>query len=113
MAKVKTICRQNSNEPLAVLLRRLNPVLRGWATYFRAGVSASTFQYLSTYASGRVWDGSGENTAITWKELRRRFCGGDWWPTDGEYYLFDPGRMRIIRYRYRGTKVPTPWTATA
>ncbi|MFE3781118.1 group II intron maturase-specific domain-containing protein [Amycolatopsis sp. NPDC059090] len=31
------ICRQNNNEPLAVLLRRLNPVLRGWATYFRAG----------------------------------------------------------------------------
>ncbi len=49
MAKVKAICRENLNEPLAVLLRRLNPVLRGWATYFRFGVSSSTFQYLSKY----------------------------------------------------------------
>ncbi|MGW5742882.1 hypothetical protein [Amycolatopsis sp. NPDC003861] len=40
------------------------------------------------------------------------FCGGEWWPTDGQSYLFDPGQMRIIRYRCRGTKTPTPWTAT-
>ncbi|WP_284742305.1 group II intron reverse transcriptase/maturase [Amycolatopsis sp. RTGN1] len=114
VAKVKMICRQNNNEPLAVLLRRLNPVLRGWATYFRAGVSASTFQYLSKYAWERVmgWIRR-KHRKITWKELRRRFCGGEWWPTDGRSYLFDPGRMRIIRYRYRGTKIPTPWTATS
>jgi RNA-directed DNA polymerase len=114
MAKVKTICWQNNNEPLAVLLRRLNPVLRGWATYFRAGVSASTFQYLSKYAWERVmgWIRR-KHRKITWKELRRRFCGGEWWPTDGQSYLFDPGRTRIIRYRYRGTKIPTPWTVTS
>ena len=114
MARVKTICRQNNNEPLAVLLRQLNPVLRGWATYFRAGVSASTFQYLSKYAWQRVmgWIRR-KHRKITWTELRRRFCDGGWWPTDGEYHLFDPGRMRIIRYRYRGTKIPTPWTAAA
>ncbi|MGW4528610.1 group II intron reverse transcriptase/maturase [Amycolatopsis sp. NPDC004378] len=114
MAKVKMICRQNNNEPLAALLRRLNPVLRGWATYFRVGVSASTFQYLSKYAWERVmgWIRR-KHRKITWKELRRRFCGGEWWPTDGQFYLFDPGRMRIIRYRYRGTKIPTPWTAAS
>jgi RNA-directed DNA polymerase len=114
MAKVKTICRQNNNEPLAALMRRLNPVLRGWATYFRAGVSASTFQYLSNYAWQRVmgWIRR-KHRKITWKDLRRRFRDGGWWPVDGQSYLFDPGRMRIIRYRYRGTKIPTPWTATA
>jgi len=35
MAKVKTITRQNNNEPLAVLLYQLNPVLHGWAAYSR------------------------------------------------------------------------------
>jgi len=111
MAKVKTICRQNSNEPLKVLLHRLNPVLRGWATYFRSGASASTFQYLSKYAWERVmgWIRR-KHRKITWKELRRRFCDGGWWPADGQFYLFDPGRTRIIRYRYRGTKIPSPWT---
>ena len=44
MAKVKAMCRQNLNHPLEALLHRLNPVLRGWAIYFRPGVSSSTFQ---------------------------------------------------------------------
>lgn len=112
MAKVKMICRQNNNEPLAVLLRRLNPVLRGWATYFRTGVSASTFRYLSKYAWERVmrWIRR-KHRKITWKELRRRFCGGGWWPTDGQSYLFDPGQMQITRSR--GTKIPTPRTAAS
>jgi len=114
MAKVKAMCRQHINHPLAALLHRLNPVLRGWATYFRVGVSASTFQYLAKYTWERVmgWIRR-KHRRITWKELRRRFCGGEWWPTDGNVALFDPGRMRIIRYRYRGTKIPSPWAAAA
>ncbi|MFE3781117.1 hypothetical protein ACFXPA_23435 [Amycolatopsis sp. NPDC059090] len=75
-------------------------------------MSASTFQYLSKYAWERVmgWIRR-KHRKITWKELRRGFCGGEWWPTDGQSYLLDPGQMRVIRYRYRGTKIPTPWTA--
>jgi RNA-directed DNA polymerase len=77
MAKVKMICRQNNNEPLAVLLRRLNPALRGSATCFRAGVSAATFQYLSKYAWERVMGWARrKHRKITWDQLRRRFCGG-------------------------------------
>jgi RNA-directed DNA polymerase len=114
MAKVKTICRQNINSPLAALLRRLNSALRGWGTYFRSGVSASTFQYLSTYVWERVvgWIRR-KHRRIRWKNLRRRYCAGGWWPTDEHVSLFDLGGMRIIRYRYRGTKIATPWTARA
>jgi len=38
-AKCKAICRTNVSLPLAVLLHKLNQVLRGWTTYFRPGVS--------------------------------------------------------------------------
>jgi RNA-directed DNA polymerase len=112
MAKVKAISTLNNNEPLAVLLRQLNPVLHGWAAYFRFGVSSATFQHLSNYAWERVirWIRR-KHRKITWKELRRRYCGGRWWPADSNTALFDPGKMRTIRYRYRGTKIPTPWTA--
>ena len=76
-------------------------------------MSSATFQYLSKYAWERVvrWIRR-KHQKITWKQLRRRYCGGRWWPADGNTTLFDPGRMRTIRYRYRGTKIPTPWTAT-
>ena len=40
-AKVKTLCRQNINLPLEVLLHRLNSLLRGWTAYFRPGVSSA------------------------------------------------------------------------
>src|SRR5690349_6564418 len=52
LAKVKTVCCEvGVNQPLDVLIRRLNPVLRGWCAYFRPGVSSVTFAYLRHY----VW----------------------------------------------------------
>ena len=53
--KVKTLCRRmDTNQPLDVLLLRLNPMLRGWCAYFRPGVSSATFAYLSAYTWARV-----------------------------------------------------------
>jgi RNA-directed DNA polymerase len=53
-AKVKTISRQNLNQPLAVMLHRLAPALRGWVNYFRHGTSKATFDYLRHYTWRRV-----------------------------------------------------------
>ena len=112
--KVKTLCRQNTNLPLEVLLHRLNPMLRGWTAYFRPGVSSIAFRYLRAFTWRQVvsWLRR-KHRRITWKELRRRYCGGGWWPADGEVILFDPGAVRTTRYRYRGTKIPSPWPSTA
>ena len=75
--KVKVICRQNHNLPLKVLLHRLNSLLRGWTTHFRAGVSSTAFNYLRAFTWRQVmrWLRR-KHPRITWKELRRRFCGG-------------------------------------
>jgi RNA-directed DNA polymerase len=54
MAKVKAICRQNVNLPLEALLHQLNPVLRGWTSHFRPGVSSAAFGYLRAYLWARV-----------------------------------------------------------
>ncbi|GAB3165966.1 group II intron reverse transcriptase/maturase [Myceligenerans halotolerans] len=112
-AKVKAICRQNTNLPLDVLLHRLNPVLRGWTTYFRPGVSSATFQYLSHYAWQRTlaWIRR-KHRGMNWKELRRRYCGDGWWPTENGTTLFNPAKVTTTRYRFRGAQIPTPWTAT-
>jgi RNA-directed DNA polymerase len=109
-AKVRTITRGSTNEPLEVLLRRLNPVLRGWAQYFKHECSAATFDYLQAFTWRRVvcWLRH-KHPSATWKQLRRRYLPG-WWPTDGEVELFNPARVRIVRYRYRGDRIPSPWT---
>jgi RNA-directed DNA polymerase len=109
-AKVRAITRGGTNQPLAVVLRRLNPVLRGWANYFRHGVSKATFDYLNAFSWRRVicWLRHKHRRA-NWKWLRRRYLPG-WRPTDGEVTLFNPASIAVTRYGYRGGQIPTPWT---
>ena len=53
MDKVRSLTRRAKHRTLADLLRRLNPVLRGWCNYFRHGVSTRTFSYLDHFAFWR------------------------------------------------------------
>ncbi|MFE5374898.1 group II intron maturase-specific domain-containing protein [Streptomyces mirabilis] len=112
--KVRDLCRMDINLPLEVPLHRLNRVLKGWTAYFRFGISHATFHYLRAFVWQRVigWLRR-KYRRSNWKELRRRNCGGRWWPTTEEVTLFDPAKVRTIRYSYRGTKIPSPWTGTA
>jgi RNA-directed DNA polymerase len=48
----------------------------------------------------------------TWKQLRRRYCDGGWWPHGQDRALFDPAKTSTTRYRYRGTVIASPWPAT-
>jgi RNA-directed DNA polymerase len=110
-ATVRALTTTMRNQPLKVLLHRLNWVLRGWTTYFRHGSSSATFDYLRAFAWRRVvcWLRR-KHPRSSWKELRRRYLPG-WWPTQGEVRMFNPGAVRIVRHRYRGAKIPIPWTS--
>lgn len=112
MRKVKLRCdRIDTNQPFAVLLRSLQSLLRGWTTYFQPGVSHATFHYLSHYTWHSVirWLRRKHRKA-NWKQLRRRYCQGGWWPADGQVILFNPAAVATTRYRYRGSKIPAPWS---
>jgi len=112
--KVKAICRQNTNLPLAILLRRLNSLLRGWTTYFRPGVSSVAFNYLRAFTWRQVYRWlRRKHPKRNWKNLRRRVTVDGWWPADGDVTLFNPGAVRTTRYRYRGAQIPSPWPSTA
>jgi RNA-directed DNA polymerase len=114
MAKVRERIRMvGSNNSLSNLLTRLNRVLQGWTGFFRYGVSRATFDYLRHFVWQRVvaWLRR-KHPDMTWKKLRSRYLPG-WWPTEGEVALFDPGSVKVTRYRYRGARIPTPWEAVA
>ena len=57
------------------------------------GCPASTFGYLRAFTWRQVvrWLRR-KHPGITWKELRRRYCVGGWWPADGDVILFNPAR---------------------
>jgi RNA-directed DNA polymerase len=110
--KVRTFTRGSMNLTLADLLRRINRVLRGWANYFKHGVSKRTFSYLGTYAWRRVlrWLRR-KHHRRNWKWLRRRYLPR-WRPTEGAVTLFNPATVTVSRYRYRGERIRTPWSPT-
>ena len=90
MAKIKAICWQNTNQPLDVLLIRLNRFLRGWTAHFRYGCSSATFNYLRAY---------------TWK----RVFG--WWPSTPAQHLEatpSPQHQRRMVARHSGCETVQP-----
>lgn len=111
MDKVRRLTRRARHRTLADLLRRLNPVLRGWCNYFRHGVSSRTFSFLDHFTWWRIFG---------W--LRKRHVGlnqhtlvnrhlPNWEISDGGIKLFRTSTVAIERYRYRGAKIPTPWSS--
>jgi RNA-directed DNA polymerase len=109
IGKVRTLTRRERHRTLADLLRRLNPVLRGWCTYFRHGVSSRTFSYVDHYAFWRIvgWLRK-RHVGLNMHTLVRRHLPG-WRIHDAGIGMFRPYRVAIERYRYRGAKIPTPW----
>jgi RNA-directed DNA polymerase len=96
------------------LLDYLGRVLRGWANYFRHGVSKATFSAIDSYTWERVTAWLRDKHKIGWPELRRRFCLPGTWRLAADGIRFKgAASVSVIRYRYRGYRIPTPWTPTA
>jgi hypothetical protein len=54
-AKVRALTdRRSTGLALSVVVERLNPVLRGWGNYFRAGNSARKFMQIDSYVHERL-----------------------------------------------------------
>ena len=108
--KVRQRSRFGPDVSFDTLLYRLNSILRGWANYFKHGVSHATFEYLRAYVWRRVigWLRD-KHPRANWKQLRGRYLARGWWPTDGKVELFNPATERTERYRYRGADIPSPW----
>ena len=109
--KVRRATRRHRHRTLAQLLRQVNRILRGWCNYFRHGVSARIFNYLDHFAWWRIvgWLRK-RHRGLNWGTLSRRYLPG-WEIRDGKTEMFRPRRVAVTRYRYRGTRIPTPWTS--
>jgi RNA-directed DNA polymerase len=114
-SRVKTMTyRATLHQDPGYLMDYLGRVLRGWATYFRHGVSKATFAGIDSYAWERVTAWLRKKHRIGWPALRRRFCLPGTWRLAVEGVRFrGAASIPVVRYRYRGYQIPTPWTPTA
>ncbi len=105
--------RQTTSLPADKLFLHLGQVTRGWAFYFRHGASSQAFGTLNHHLWWRVWRwlrSKHPNRNGRWI-IRHYYGPGQWWPTVNGVQLFQPATVTIQRYRFRGTKIPNPWTA--
>ena len=110
--KVKALTRRDHlNLPLGKLLMAINPILRGVANYFQHAAVKQTLHYLSYYTWWRVmrWLRA-KHARANWKYFKDRYWGKDKIAVAG-VALFRPDSVPVTRYRYRGTRIPTPWNA--
>jgi RNA-directed DNA polymerase len=107
--KVRQLTRRARHRTLADLLHALNPVLRGWCNYFSHGASSRNFGYLDHFTFWRIvgWLRK-RHLGLNWGTFARRYLPG-WVIRDGREELFRPTKVAIVRYRYRGAQIPTPW----
>jgi RNA-directed DNA polymerase len=113
IGKVRSFTRRNRHRTLAALLRKLNPLLQGWCSYFHQGVSSRIFSYLDHFAWWRVvWWLRKRHAGLNWGTLSQRHLPG-WEIRDGTVKMFRPTKVAIERYRYRGAQIKTPWASTA
>lgn len=110
--KVRSLTRRARHRTLADLLRSVNPVLRGWCNYFRHGVSSRTFGYVDHFSFWRIVNWLRKrHVGLNMGTLVRRFLP-HWEVRDGNVEMFRPRAVPIVRYRYRGARIPTPWSST-
>lgn len=97
-AKVRGLtCRSTTSMPPWLMLGRVSAIVRGWASYFRHGVSKACFGKLDTFV---------------WRRLARMYMQR-WRIVINGRAIFCAASIPVTRYRYRGTLIPTPWTPTA
>ncbi len=111
-AKIRALTRRTSQQDLGYVLARLNMVMHGWARFFRHAVAKETFSMLDYFTWRRVARMLMERHHWGWTEFRRRHTTpqGHWLPiTGGRTELRRIDAIPVTRYRYRGSKVPSPW----
>jgi RNA-directed DNA polymerase len=106
--------RSTRHQDLDQVILSLNRSLRGWANYFRYGVSKATFRAVDHHAWHRLmrWIRAKYKgrTRLSMKELRRRFCDQGWRFASNGAVFTGASSVAVTRYRYRGNTIPTPWT---
>ena len=95
------------------MLIRLNQIMRGWANYFKHAVCKHTLDNLENFVWHRVIRWWIRLHRWKWHNVRRHLTGpnGRWTrPTADGIELFNLASVPVTRYRYRGSKIPNPWT---
>ena len=112
-AKIRALTNRTSQQHPRDVLIRLSQIMRGWANYFQHAVGKHTFSNLAHFVWWRVIRWLKSLHRWRWRDVRRRLTtptgGGDDRRRTGSN-CSTSATVPVTRYRYRGNKIPNPWT---
>lgn len=109
---IRALIPRRSPRPLAEVIKEVNAVLRGWTYYFRHALAGRRFSFLRYFTWRRFVAWQRAQHRWGWKGVKRwlRRPDGSWNTiTAAGVVLFDPTKVRITRYWYRGARIPSPY----
>ncbi|REK88674.1 group II intron reverse transcriptase/maturase [Streptomyces inhibens] len=109
--KVKMVTKQGTHRPAEEVFKRLNQITRGWTLYFKHGASSQAFKDLDHHLWWRLnrWLAKQHpRQSMRWI-TRHYFRQSRWWPEANGVRIRPAVDTHIERYRYRGSRIPTPW----
>jgi RNA-directed DNA polymerase len=111
--KIRALTNRTSQQDPRTVLIRLNQIMRGWANYFKHAVCKNALDALENFAWRRVIRWWMALHRWKWNDVRRHLTDhtGRWHrPSADGIELFNIASVPVTRYRYRGSKIPSPWT---
>jgi len=84
-----TSSKWNWVKDVRVLIEKLNPILRGWANYFRTGNAAKKFRQVDVYVWGRL-------RRFLWKRKRRHLRPGESRAWTEDFFVEHHGLHRLL-----------------
>lgn len=80
LGKLKRIFGHHKSHPISLVIGKINPIIRGWANYFRVGNSSNCFNYVEEWVEKKVrrhlMRARGRQ-GFGWKRWSREFIYGD------------------------------------
>jgi RNA-directed DNA polymerase len=91
LAKLRTIFKAYRSQPIRWVVTEINPILRGWVNYFRAGNSARCFGYIKEWVEKKI-----RRHCMKAKKLKG--FGWNRWSTDWIYKELEVYNNYKVRY---------------
>lgn len=107
---IRALVPRRSPRPLTDVITEVNAALRGWTYYFRHAIAGRRFSFLRYFTWRRFVAWQREQHRWNWTKVKRwlRRPDGSWKTIATEdAVLFDPTKVRVERYWYRGTRIPS------
>ncbi len=97
LRKLKAIFRRNQSQPIDRVIQRINPILRGWVTYFAIGDASRCLGYVQDWVEKKMRRHvmrARKRQGFGWKRWSRRWLY-DRLGLFGHYRVHRPKQLRL------------------